>query len=751
MRFLKRKRRSARFIWIQHKINAFRKLPLKKKILLIALLTFGVLFVIGAITWVIFASTLSSKEDIMNRNKTGVTLLDRNDRVFYQFYNARSDTHVKLVDISEVTKKALIASEDKDFYEHPGFSLAGIANAVYQNIIPQGNDRGGSTITQQLVKNALLSTDRSLIRKYQELILSIEIERRYSKDEILEMYLNSVYFGEGAFGIEDAAKTYFNKTAKELSLAEASMLIGVLPAPSAYSPISGNATYAKQRQATVLRLMKEDGYISQTDLTEAKAQELSYSANASEKNTKAPHFALMVKDFLEQKYGEETIARSGYKVKTTLNLDWQDRAQAVVSEQVSRLSYANASNGSVVVIDPKTGEVNALVGSVDWSNQEFGKVNMATATRQPGSSFKPFVYGTGIEEGTLTSATILHDKLTDFGGGYKPQNYSGTFKGDVSVRRSLANSLNVPAVEAMQMVGISDVINTAKQLGISTLDKPASDYGLSLALGSGQARLTELTNAYATLANQGKRNDIQLILSIKDKSDKEIFKSKSKTVNAISAQTAYILSSILSDNAARAETFGSSLSLWGNRPAAVKTGTTEDYRDALTVGYTPSLAIGVWVGNSDNTPMTSIAGSIGSGPIWRQLMQEFLGNSNWEQFQQPSGVVALQVCYGKEAIAETSGNNTYTEYFRASKIPTEKCNAAPKQEEKSQNSQGNKPDSTKDKKNTTDQTTEPPAEDNNGTDPSTSTDPPAEDETGTEEPITTDPELPTTPTTPVNP
>jgi penicillin-binding protein 1A len=668
-----------RFYGLRQRLRNFRKLSKPRQIFIILGLLAIVLIVVAVITTIVFAATLSSKDRIMNRNKTGVSLLDRDGKVFYEFNNAHSDTYVPLSQISEITQKSLISSEDKDFYQHAGFSIPGILNAVWQNVKPGGLDSGGSTITQQLVKMALLTNDRNFFRKYQELILSIEIERRYSKAEILEMYLNSAYFGEGAFGIEDAAKAYFNKSAKDLNLAEASTLIGILPAPSAYSPLSGNPQYTKDRQAYVLRRLVDDKVATQAEADAAKAQVLAYQPQKSDVNIKAPHFALMVKDELEKKYGEETIARSGYKVQTTLNSDWQDRAERIVAQQVDRLAKSNVSNGSVVIVDPKTGQINALVGSKDWFNNQFGKLNIATAGRQPGSSFKPLVYATGIEEKSMNAATIFEDKLTNFGG-YTPYNYDRKFRGNVTLRRALANSLNIPAVLAMQKAGVGDVIDTAKSLGITTLTQSPQTYGLPLALGSGQAKLTEMTNAYATFANGGVRNDLQTIISITNKEGSQVYKAQTTTHNAISAQTSFIISSILSDNSTRSEVFGSSLNLSRGRIAAVKTGTTEDYRDAWTIGYTPSLAIGVWIGNNDNTPMSAVAGSSGSGPIWKQLMQEIFGTNPIEKFQQPSGIVSQPICHGTGAIADNPGSNTYNEFFRASALPTDHCNTKAKEE-----------------------------------------------------------------------
>lgn len=653
-------------------VQKFSRMSRKRKIFLIGWTGISALVVIGLFTTIYFANTLASKERIMNRNKTGVTLLDQNNQKFYSFYNAHSNTYVTLDKISDSAKQAIISSEDKDFYNHAGFSPKGILNAFWQNIRPNGLDNGGSTLTQQLIGTALFSEERSYIKKYQELILSIEIERRYSKDEILEMYLNSVYFGEGAFGIEDASQIYFDKPAAQLNTAEASLLIGLLPAPSAYSPITGDANKAKIRQNYVLRRMVEDGKITASDKTAALEAPLIYSNKKRDEESRAPHFALMVKDELEKKYGEEKIARSGYSVKTSLNLDWQTRAETTVRNQVDRLARSNVENGSAVILDPKTGQIRALVGSKDWNNEKFGKFNIATATRQPGSSFKPFVYATGIENKDFSAASIFQDKATDFGS-YSPKNYDLRYRGDVTLRRALANSLNIPAIDAILKAGVGESIDTAKKLGLTTLDKVDRN-DPSLALGTGPAKLTEMTNAYATFANSGEHNELTTIDSINDKNNRTIYKFKQKTEEAISEQTAYIMSSILSDNTARSELFGSSLNLSGNRPAAVKTGTTENYRDAWTIGYTPSLAVGVWIGNNDETPMSRVAGSSGAAPIWRTLMQDILKGTPNEQFITPRGITARSICRNNGALAKTGGENTMTEYFIPGTLPTATCN-----------------------------------------------------------------------------
>jgi len=664
-------------IWIARMplVKKFSRMTKKRKILLAAWMSLSVLVVIGGFTTIYFANTLGSKESIMNRNKTGLTLTDQNGQVFYEFFNARSETYVPLDQISNPVKQALVSSEDKNFYKHHGFSPLGILNAVWQNIRPGGLDNGGSTLTQQLVASSLLTKDRSYLRKYQELVLSIEIERRYSKDQILEMYLNSVYFGEGAFGIEDASRIYFGKSAKDLNIAEASTLIGLLPAPSAYSPITGDPNKTEKRQDYVLRRMVEDGAIDAATSKLADDQPLTYSDVTTKKQFSAPQFALMAKAELEAKYGEEKVARSGYRVTTTLNLDLQNKAESAVADQINKLSRSSVSNGAAVAIDPKNGEIRALVGSHDWNDPINGKINMATTTRQPGSSFKPIMYASGIENKVFSAATIWQDKPTDFGGGYSPKNYDLRYHGNVTTRQALANSYNIPAVAALQKNGIENTLQTAKSLGISTLGE-ANEYGLSLALGTGQAKLTEMTNAFATFANSGLYNKYTTISKITDKNHNDIYKNKPKNKKAISSQTAYIMSSMMSDKAARASTFGSSLNLNGQRIAAVKTGTTEDYKDAWTIGYTPSLAVGVWIGNNDNTPMSKIAGSSGAAPVWRSIMNEaHIGKVN-EEFTRPADITIRSICRNNGALAVNAGNNTITEYFRPGTLPTEKCNVS---------------------------------------------------------------------------
>lgn len=616
------------------------------------------------VTYAYFAKDLSSKERIMNRNDTGVILLDRHDKPFFTFFQAKYRSFVQINDIPLIAQQAVIASEDKGFYNHQGFSSVAILRSLAADILQQQIAYGGSTITQQLVKNTLLSSNKSILRKYQEIVLAQEIERRYSKQEILEMYLNSVYFGAGAFGIEEAAQTYFAKPASELTIAQSAFLAGLLPAPSELSPLTGDTSKAIEHQRIILEELYNQHYITRQQEQEAQQQPLAFNFSNSTMNTNALHFALLVKDELTKRYGEEQIARSGFRVHTTLDLTWQQFAEDAVKRQVANLAPDRVSNGAAVAIDPKTGEVLVLVGSVDWNAPGFGKVNVATSPRQPGSSFKPIVYVTGFDEGVITEATILNDAPTTFPINYRPKDYDRRYRGLVTVRRALANSLNIPSVEVLQKVGIPQALETGKELGLTTLQDPSS-YGLSLVLGAAEVNLLEMTNVYATFADQGNHNPITLITEIDDKDNHAIYTYNPQPEHLLNPGDVFLISSILSDNQARAEEFGNTLTI--SRPAAVKTGTTEDFRDAWTLGYTPSLAVGAWVGNNDNTPMDNIAGSLGAAPIWKNLMEEYLKETPIETFSPPRDIIQARVCTGLGTLQASS--SARLEYFKIGTQP----------------------------------------------------------------------------------
>ena len=655
------------------RVKWFKGLKRWQKITVIAAPILALLILIPIFTYFYFASAISNPDRLMNYNNTGVVLLDKDNQAFYSFGTADRGERLGLEKISDYTEKALISSEDKNFYKHGGFSFISILGALYANFLSgDATGYGGSTLTQQLAKNTLLSDNQTFLRKYQELTVALAIEQNYSKDQILDLYLNSVYYGEGSFGIGAAAKAYFNKSAADLDLAESAMLIGVLPAPSSYSPISGNVEYAKERQATVLGRMVDNGVITQAEADAAKAQELAYASPNDSKNNTAPHFAEMVLQQLYDKYGEERVTRSGFRVTTTLDSSLQTSANEAVAKQLSFIQRNGGSNASVVAIDPTTGDIRALVGSADYNNADFGKVNMAITPRQPGSSIKPLYYAEALKNGVISPATILDDKRTDFGG-YIPQNADRKFRGDVTVRNAISQSLNIPSVEVMQKLGVSTSVAALQRLGLSTVNDK-TDYGLTLALGSSEAKLTEMTNAYAAFANAGNQYDITSITNINDKYEKQIFKKDTTTPKQVMSDSAsFMISDILNDESARAPIFGSSLNTSGY-DVAVKTGTTDEARDAWTIGYAKQLAVGVWVGNNTNEPMNN-GGSSMAGPIWRSTILAGLKGQKNQPFTPPSTVEKLTICRSNGLIATGGGTDgTYQEYFLKTAVPSGTCN-----------------------------------------------------------------------------
>ncbi len=645
---------------------------LGKKPLFIAFLILVVLLaIIPPITYLSFIWDLGSKESIMTKKNAGVLLLDRHGTPFFSFYEAKDKKTISFASIAQHAKQAVVATEDRNFYKHPGLSLHGMIRAFVVDIRKESFSQGGSTITQQLVKNTLLSQDRNLLRKYQEAVLALEVDRRFSKDDILEMYLNTVYFGEGAFGIENAAETYFDTSAKDLTLAQSALLAGILPAPSRYSPISGDRETALRRQKLVLEQMEKLKAITHDERLIAEQEELQFSPQETGINVTAPHFALTVKDELIKKYGEQKIAQSGYIVQTTIDLPLQKISEQIVKDQVTRLARNNVGNGAAIAMNPKTGEILTLVGSHDWQDEKQGKINMVLSPRQPGSSFKPIVYAKAFENRIITPATILEDKKITFPDGYTPKNYDGKYRGNIPVRFALANSLNIPAILVMERTGVAGAAEMAGRLGITTIKDPSS-YGLSMVLGSVEVPLIELTGAYGVFANGGNRVTPVTILAITDKRGNTIYKYQQQSARIFDPAVAYLITDILSDNKARAETFGNALTI--SRLAAVKTGTTDDFRDGLTIGYTPSFVIGVWVGNNDRTPMDRIAGSLGAAPIWRGLMEQFLKNTPVETFAVPWEVEKILVCKEKGLLVEEGATESaYPEVFLRGTAPREHC------------------------------------------------------------------------------
>ncbi len=650
----------------------FKGLSKPKKVAVIGGPIAAFLILTPLFTYIYFANAISDPDRLMNYNNTGVVLLDKSGKTFYSFGTADRGERLPLDQISDYTEKALISAEDKNFYEHGGFSLISILGALYANLLSgDATAYGGSTLTQQLAKNTLLSNNQTIFRKYQELTVALAIEQNYSKDEILDLYLNSVYYGEGAFGIGAAAQAYFGKSAADLTLAESSMLIGVLPAPSAYSPISGNPEYAKERQATVLSRMVDNKAITQAEADAATAEVLAYASPEEGPNGTAPHFAEMVLSELYEEYGEERVTRSGFRVTTTLDMNLQKSANEVVDKQMSFIQRNGGSNAAVVAIDPTTGEIRALVGSADYNNADFGKVNMATTARQPGSSIKPLYYTEAMQRSIITPATILKDEKKNFGG-YQPQNADRRFRGDVTVRSALSQSLNIPSVEVMQELGVGVSVDALKRLGISTISD-STDYGLSLALGSAEAKLMDMTNAYAAFANSGNQFDPTTISKIDDKFEKQIFTKSTQSPKQVMGEGAsFLISDILNDESARAPIFGSSLNTNGF-DVAVKTGTTDEARDAWTIGYSKQLTVGVWVGNNDNAPMKN-GGSSMAGPIWRATILAGLKGQKNQPFTAPSNVERLTICRSNGLRATGGGTDgTYQEYFMRNSAPAGTC------------------------------------------------------------------------------
>ncbi len=632
----------------------------------------GFLILTPVITYAVYAHDISNRDRLMNRNDTGIVLRDRTGKIFYEYGRVNLNDDIPLTAISDQVEHAVIANEDHDFYHHGAISFKGIAAAGYADIMNKDATKyGGSTLTQQLVKNKLLTSKKNYLRKYQEISMAVAVEKRYSKQEILDMYLNSVYFGEGSFGISDAAKTYYGKTPGQLDLAESSMLAGLLPAPSAYSPVSGDKRLAKAQQDRVLRHMVQNGYISEAQKNDAEAESLHYATAApGAKDTYAQHFAMMVVDQLKQKYGEERITRSGFEVTTTLDSTWQLQAEKLVKQRVAVMASRGGRNASLVAIDPTNGQVRALVGSADWNNQSFGQVNMTTTPRQPGSSFKPIYYSKALEQRLITPATILDDKRTTFGGTYTPQNVDHTYKGKMTVREALAQSRNIPAVEVLQKLGVSNGVKAAQEMGLNTVDNP-NKYGLSLAVGTAEVSLFKMTSAYSAFANQGELHQPTLIANIKDKFGKTIFRAKDSKKRVRSPEASFLLSSILADNAARAPLYGSALNVSG-RQVAVKTGTTNDNIDAWTIGYSPQIVVGVWVGNNEHKPMLGLAGGSGAGSIWQPAITDFLRGQPVVRFVPPKNIVQVYVC---------TDSGSYHEYFISGTQPSESCTPKPKVQE----------------------------------------------------------------------
>jgi 1A family penicillin-binding protein len=668
------------------------------KTLLIVLVTLGVLVsvtgsVVAAAAYSYYTQDLPSPDKLQDRQAFSSTkILDRNGNLLYEVFDPQAGkrTSVKLAEMSPYLRQATIAIEDDTFYDNPGFSPRGIARAAWA--IARGEDiQGGSTITQQLIKRVLLGDEVTIDRKIREVILAYRVNQQYTKDQILEWYINEIYYGNMSYGIEAAAESYFGKRADQLDLAESAMLAGIPQAPALLSPLVDPAA-ARRRQGLVLDAMVQQGYISQNQSDAAAAEPLDFQP--MKYGIEAPHFVMYVRDLLEQKYGPQLLYSGGLTVRTSIDLDMQHVAERITRQQVQKLASSNIHNASLVAIKPETGEIMAMVGSVDYFDRTIsGQVNMATADRQPGSTFKPITYSAAFMKGWSPSTVILDD-YTIFhdqqGRPYTPKNVDNQWHGPVTVRKAIGNSMNVPAVKTLEFVGVKDAVALAHKMGITTLQND-QDYGLSLTLGGGEVKLLDLTYAYSVFANGGVMNGEPVpseaqkpgyrtvepvaILSVEDANGKILEEYKGpEHSQVLSPQIAFLMNSILTDNDARMPLFAPNNPLKLSRPAGAKTGTTENNRDLWTMGYTPDLVTGVWVGNSDNQEIAQVLGSMAAGPIMHDFMEEVLAGTPVKNFDPPGGLEKAEVCAVDGLLPNQACPTKITDWFIKGTVPTKVSN-----------------------------------------------------------------------------
>jgi len=630
------------------------------------LATVGFFLIVGSVLFVgllfaWYAKDLPRPDKVRRSEGLSTVILDRNGENLYDIFEGENRIPVQWEDIPQYLKDATVAIEDKEFYRHQGLSTIGIFRGMAACLILR-RCQGGSTLTQQLVKNVLLSQERTLPRKMKEAVLAIQIERKYKKDEILQMYLNEAPYGGTAVGVEAASQYYFGKPANELGLVESVILAGLPQAPSRYSPFGTDPKAYVWRSQQVLRRMREDGYITVQQETEARKQLESVKFTEDEAGLRAPHFVAYVKEQLIEKFGSTLVEGGGLRVTTTLDWKLQEKAQEIVADEVKKAKTLKVSNGAAVVIDPKTGEILAMVGSKDYSATDAAglKFNVVTqGLRQPGSAIKPITYAAAFKKG-YTASTLLLDVDTKYPSGdpakpeYNPKNYDGKFRGPIQLRYGLGNSINTIAVKISALVGVRDILRVAYDMGLSSLepnDENIRRIGLSLTLGGGEVKLLDLTSAFGVFATGGFRQEPVSILNVEDAKGKVLFEHKIPAARRVlSYDIAYLISHILSDNEARREVFGpKSYLVIGGKTVAVKTGTTDDKRDNWTVGYTPSIVVGAWVGNNDNSPMhpSLASGVTGAAPIWNRIIRETLKDKPDEQFTRPDTIIEVEIdAYG---------------------------------------------------------------------------------------------------------
>jgi penicillin-binding protein 1C len=672
-------------------------MAMKRKLFLTTMVVLSVPMLAFAAIWF----TLPSIDDLHLRAKTPTTkILDRHGRLLYEIIDSRSQeggrhTPLPLERVSLKLRKATLAVEDANFYNHPGVDVVGVARAMWINLRGGDSLSGGSTITQQLARMMLLDVEerqqRTLLRKLREALLAFQIAQRYDKDDILALYLNETYYGNLAYGVEAASRSYFGKSASELDLSECALLAGLPQSPARYDPFVDLAA-AKERQTVVLDLMHKNGMIDEDEMLEAKQARVTFAP--APYPIRAPHFVSYVRGWLENKFGVERVMRGGLIVTTTLDLSLNEAAEDIIRVKLKELSTPssdaparNANNAALVALDPRTGEVIAMVGSPNYFDAKTsGAVNATLALRQPGSAFKPITYAAAMRKfPDFTAASPIIDVRTAFptkeGLPYVPVNYDRRHHGVLSAREALATSNNIAAVKVMQRVGVKDTLALANALGLRSLND-ADRYGLALTLGGGEVRLIELTSAYGAFANNGNRIESFSVVEVTNTSGESLFthplkkidNRDSKIVNpksALDPRIAWLITDILSDNAARAPAFGEGSVLKLNRPAAVKTGTTTDFRDNWTIGYTPQFVVGVWVGNADGASMRYTSGVSGAGPIWRDFMEIAHRGLPELPFEQPAGLTQIKVCALSGLLPTPECTHTRREWFIDDTQPTQ--------------------------------------------------------------------------------
>ena len=639
--------------WIKTKAIArkswrtFRRTFRSWKFELVAIIVSLLLLLAGAIIFWAANLTLPNLNSFDSRKVSESTkIYDRTGTILlYDVYQDTRRTVVPYDQISVNLKNATVAIEDAQFYQNNGIDIKAIFRSIFADIFSLGYSQGGSTITQQVVRNSVLTTDKSITRKLKEIILSVRLSEVMSKEDILNLYLNEAPYGGSIYGVEEAAQTYFGTSSANLDLAQSAYLAALPQSPTYLSPYGQHVSDLTARKNLVLQAMKDNNFITADQYNQAVAEAVTFLPQNTS-SIKAPHFVMWIKQYLVAKYGEDEVDNGGLKVITTLDYDLQQKAEAIVKAgAIANTTQNNASNAALVAIDPKTGQILTMVGSRDYFDTTIdGQFNVATANRQPGSAFKPFVYAEAFNKGytpdtvvfdlpTQFSTSCAANDLSDTNGCYSPVNYDGKFIGPVSLRDAIAQSRNVPSIQVFYLAGLDDSLNLARQMGITTLDANTDRYGLTLVLGGGEVSLLDMTSAYSVFANQGDRNPYTGILSVTDSSGKDIEHFTQNTQNVLSANTSDEIDSVLSDDVAREPEYGVHSALWfSTNQVAVKTGTTNDSKDAWIIGYTPSIAVGMWAGNNDDTPMVKkIAGFI-VAPMWHQFMVEALKTVPVETF-----------------------------------------------------------------------------------------------------------------------